>query len=599
MKRIPELKAALAALVLSGTLLAATSASVFVDEAAGAAGLTVPVVIAQHASCVSLAGDLIDWTEVRGPKHHRYDALSSHLAQLSATGTSDETTFDPGAGFPECSTLVASQSTGVEVLARSQRTSLTFAPVDNEPLWLARQGGVAGPVGVFGLEPTIALAPDGSGVLAWLEYVGQRPRGEQEPGVAQKRGPSFTVQAARISAGGQLGPAQTIGGPSAAYGLEDATNPPPGSPVAYAGPDGTVAVAYSLLAPGSESSLVQVSEAAPGQPFGVPQTLLGEAATRSSVPEDELEIAGDGSGSRVVQWQVGAEHLIESALQSSLTQPFAVAPALPFLRGEAELDGTLMDETGETVSLLLVPSGVSEAAAGALAVVRRQPGGIGQVIEYLVSPRAHERVEDAHLAMRPDGFAAAVWVAVLVSPDGAMTSRVMLATAPPGGVFGAPAAVTGLAALAGQSAVAFDSTGALHIAWTADEHELSGRAFAVGVQPGSADALSTPGPRLTLRARQMQEPNHGLSVTVSVDRPCLVRLQALAPARVAEHDLSVGFTSTEASHYFTAAGTARLRIPEVPANYIRGKPPAARLIAYASSPNEASSVTPLRVLVRR
>lgn len=51
--------------------------------------------------------------------------------------------------------LAAAQSTDAEVWARSRRASLAFAPVANEPLWLARPGGAVGPVGVLGLEPTI------------------------------------------------------------------------------------------------------------------------------------------------------------------------------------------------------------------------------------------------------------------------------------------------------------------------------------------------------------------------------------------------------------------------------------------------------------
>jgi len=594
---ITKVRAVLAALALSGASLAVSATTTFVSEAGAAPGLTAPAVIAQHANCVSLAGDFIAWAELRGPKRHRLDASSSHLAGLSQSGVTAETTFDSGAGFPDCWGLAASQSTGAEVLALSQRTSQRFAPVANEPLWLARTGGVVGPLGLFGLEPAIALAPGGSGVIAWLEYAGQRRRREQEPGAQPRYGPSFTVQAARISTSGELGPTQTIAGPSAGYGLQEASNPPPESPVAYADPDGTLAVAYSLFAPNSESSLVQVSEAAPGQAFGAPQTLLSETAGRLSVPEDELGIAGNGNGSHVVQWQIGQEHMIESAFQGAPAQPFAVAPALPFLRGEAQLYGTLMDEPGETLSLLRVPSGLSEV--GTLAVVREQPDGIGQGIEYLVSPQAHERVEDAQLAVRPDGFAAAVWVAALVSPDGARTERVMLATAPPGGPFGAPTAVTGLASLAGQSAVAFDSTGALHIAWTVEDGELSGRLLAVSAQPGGADPLSMPGPSVTLHARQGQEPARGLFVTVSVDRACLLRLEAVAPRRVGDRDAALGFRSPSASHYFAAAGTARLHIPELPPNYVRGKAPAVRVLAYASSPSEASSITPLRLLVRR
>lgn len=341
-----------------------------------------------------------------------------------------------------------------------------------------------------------------------------------------------------------------------------------------------------------------MSEAPPGQPFATPQTLVSEDAAQFSVPEDELEVAGDGKGGHVVQWEIGAEHTIESARQVGPTQPFGGASVLPFLQEKAALSGTLMDETDETMSLLLVPSGVFETGIGALAVVRGPAGVIAPGIEYLVSPQAHESVEDAHLAVRPDGFAAVVWVAKLVHPNGGTTSRVMLATAPPSGPFGPPAAVTGPASLASGSAVAFDSTGVLHIAWTAEEQRQSGRVFAVSTKSGSADPLSTPGPRVTLRARQGQDPKHGLVVTVSVDRPCLVRLQALAPPTGVERKWSLGLRSREARHYFATAATATLHIRETPANSIRGKRPSVRVLAYASAASEASTVASLRAFVR-
>lgn len=160
-------------------------------------------------------------------------------------------------------------------------------------------------------------------------------------------------------------------------------------------------------------------------------------------------------------------------------------------------------------------------------------------------------------------------------------------------------AVTGLAALAGASAVAFDPSGALRIAWIADEHELSGRLLAVSVQPGSADPLSMPGPRVRLRAAPDQEPRRGLYVTVRVDRPCLVRLQETASAALTRREGVLGEARTSVSHDFAAAGAARLRLPEVPASFVRGTPPAVRVLAYASSPSEASSVTQLRVRVRQ
>ncbi len=342
---------------------------------------------------------------------------------------------------------------------------------------------------------------------------------------------------------------------------------------------------------------MQLSQAAPGQPFAAPQALLAQAAARATEPGDEVQLAGDGSGGHILQWQV--EQTIETALQATLAEPFVAASAPPPLSaGPGELRETLIDEAGETMTLLLTPSGIGEAPRGALAVFRRRPGGAAESFEYLVAPAAHVRVEDAQLALRPDGAAAVVWVEDATGPDGATVSRLMLALAPPGSPFGPAQAVTGLASSVEDAAVSFDAGGVLRLAWTtAREGPLPGELLLAAAQPGGPDPLSMPGPRVALRAQPRQAVSRGVNVSVHAAGPCLVLLEDVAPGR-AGSSLSLLHPRTSASHYFAAAGTARLHIPEV--DVLRGGGrPTLRLVAYASSPDGASSAVSISVAVRR
>jgi hypothetical protein len=566
-----------------------------VHEALAAPGLGAPVQIAPHGDCVSLAGDLIAWSNRQHVGHLRQGDSTDYLAELGASGPSAQTTLGSRSAFAGCPAPVSAGAGGAVVETVSEHPFMSWSDVRNEPLYFTQPGAAPRALGLLGIEPSLALAPDGSGVIAWNSYVGKRRRDTHDSVL----GSAFVVQAARISATGQLGATETLTAPSGGYSLEDETTGGPPGPVANIAADGAVTVAYSLLSSLSGSATVSERQAQPGQAFGVAQTFVAEASERATNPEDELQAASDAAGQRFLQWQIGPEFAIEAATQGSLLEPFTVvADPLPLATGPGALLDTQMSESGETLTLQYSPSGISEAPRGELAVVRRAPGGGGQVLEHLVLPGANESIEDAQLALATDGTAAVTWVAALTGPGGGRTSRVMLATAPPGGPFGPAVAVTGLAPTASDSAVAFDPSGSLRLAWTTSEGiARPGPLFAAVGEPQAADPLEAAGPLVKLHARPRQQVRKGLFVTVHVDGPCLVRLE-LVGGRSARGVAAFG-EALDALHSFSAAGSARLRIPEVPSSYVHGKHAQASVVAYASGSDGASSSTTLRVRVRR
>ncbi len=541
-------------------LAAACALALMGQPAAAAPGLSPPYVVANNVSCFGLAGDTIAWEEVG--HHRRLEELpqAARIALLGPVGALSTTTAPaPGPGTLFCDPA-ASTSSGAQVYALPAGRTPHSVPYREAPLWLARPGAPAEPLGVRGIEPTVALAPDGSGVVAWLAEAGPKPLPTYE-GEDPRSGPSFIVRAARLQPDGSIGPAQTIGGPSGAYEAIPEDEFPDG-PVAQALPGGSLAVAWALLGGTPHNDAVGVAEAGPGGAFAAPVTLLGPSTpNREGLPEDQLQLAA-GGGRLIAQWQIGFEHLIESASQASFGAPFLAAPRLAPLGSESpELVATAADAAGNTLTVLDSRSG---SAVGALAVERRATDG-SELRETIVP--AGSEAEVPSLAVAPDGSAAVAWLQPKTARDGGRTERAMLALAPPGGPFGAPEALTGLAPEAGRPAVAYDATGALHVAWTAGTGALSRPLFAAGAANGAPDPLASPGPKLALRSARLL--GTSVLVTVRVDRPCLVRVQGVPiPFRRARE--SSQFPSWGASRYAARAGKVRLRI-ELPDNLWPGR----------------------------
>ena len=578
MKRCSRLPAVLAPIALAASLAC-------VSPAGAAPGLGVPFQVAPAADCVGLAGKAIAW-QLEG--RTLSSPVAGHIALLGRQAVEQETAIPPpGAADGPCDPA-ASDASGAEVYALHLNHH-GLLPFPDAPLWLARPGAPAQPLGVSGIEPAIALAPDGTGVVAWLAEAGPQPLPDLEPGET-RHGPGYVVRAARLRPDGQLEAAQTISGPSAGYEPipEDAF---PSGPVAQAAPDGSLAVAWALLGAGSRNSeVVQAAEAPAGGAFEGPLTLLPAAEGHESLPEDEVQLALAGSGV-IAQWQIGYEHHIESAGQEDLLQPFTPAPDLPRLGSEAyELLTTKGDPAGASLSMLRDPEGRGRGAFGALVVVRRQLGQSGQRLETLVPAGGRGRVEGSSLALAPDGAAAAVWDDWTNVAGGATTSRVMLSLAPPGGPFGAPEPVSGLAELAADAAVSFDSSGLLHIAWSTLTGRVGrgmtrGPVYAASAVPGAPDPLAGAAPSFTLHVRRPRPGATAISVSVHVGGPCLVRIQAV-PVPGGSSDLdALGWNATR---YLRSRGSALLSVA-LPYGGQPGKGRRLRIVGYASSPGGASS----------
>jgi hypothetical protein len=597
--------------------------------ARGAAGFTEPVqVSARGPGCPALAGGRIGWSEYLGSATGfplERATILARVASLSAPDTSapgtsapgtsasaretppveaalaNETTIGGARGTSDCPTLAASggaEAAASEAIAPPPPS--VFDLISGGALWLEQAGGPAVPAGITGLDPQLALAPGGEGVFAWLHYEGERSARAS----GEQTGPAFALQAARLSPNGALGAPQLLAGPGAGDEHGDSITGPAYilAPVDYADPGGELVVASALIAPAGAGSTVQVSEAPPGQSFGAPQTLL--APSTSHEPVSVLRLAGNARGEHLLQWQRAQEPTIETFLQASPSAPFQkLAPVLAtgvIQSQQLLVRGLALDEAGESFDLLGGETGGIGPVHTSLLVLRRPPGAPTPEPQYLVRPSQREGIADPQLAVAPDGAAAVVWVAARIGPDGGETFQAMLATAPPGGPFGAPAPLSGLAPVAIATAVAYDAAGSLRVAWTtstAEEDFSDRRVYALVEAPGAPDPLLAPGPRVSLRIGPRQRTQTGLFVTVRVDRPCLVRIESIFHGLSSNSAVKGGLSRADASHHFAAAGSARLHIAAVEVEHLRHGHGTATVVAYATSPSGASSVAGEHVAV--
>ncbi len=310
-------------------LLCLAATNLLAAAASAAPGLSAPIrVAARGAHCPALAGGLIGWAELAPgtPRAYLRAPIADRLATLSPQGVSAETTIDGPPGTSDCPSLAASAAGGLgiaEVISPIPEAGF-LQLVEGGPLWLARPGTPARDTGFVGLLPRISLAPNGGGVVAWLHYAGIR---DAERRNYEGGGPSFTVEAARLSADGALGTPETVAGPSAGDTEGDELTGPLHilPPAVYADPDGTLVVASALLASSAQgTSVVRVSESRPGLPFGPSQAV--STPRRYSAPVEAIQLVGDGAGRHLVQWQRSQEAAIEAAVQDDPAQPFRGLP---------------------------------------------------------------------------------------------------------------------------------------------------------------------------------------------------------------------------------------------------------------------------------
>jgi hypothetical protein len=95
---------------------------------------------------------------------------------------------------------------------------------------------------------------------------------------------------------------------------------------------------------------------------------------------------------------------------------------------------------------------------------------------------------------------------------------------------------------------------------------------------------------VSLHVRPRQGTHAGLTVTVNVDRPCLVRIESIFHDVSSNSAVKGGLSRADASHYFAAAGSARLHIAEVEVEHLHHSHATTTIVAYATSANGASGV---------
>jgi hypothetical protein len=581
--------------------------------ALAAPGFSAPLTIAhdEHILCPALAGGSLAWTQTSSRyllarKEKLVENLVSlaHVSDLAAPDLAPAETLEPTNGTAGCPAIAAAGShrlLAAEVQTATPR-SLLEAPLGGQ-LIVAEPGTPDRVLATHGLQPSVALAPDGSGVVAWVEYAGAR---RIEPkGPDHDVGPAYALYAARVNFDGSIGPSQLLTPAGEAYPTGELGEPEELiAPLAVADPDGTLLVAWSAQA-SSGGTRVQISVAAPGQPFAAPVLLGGE---KEPGPEfDWLTIGSDGRGGHLVRWLSSGEgEKIASAYQPAAGAPFVPVHDLPKALAKDIPAAVAGSPQGGTLSLLTNRGSIGPPpfkGAGpndaALAVVRYPRPAALPAYESLISEReaAATEILDAKLSVRADGSAAVVWIAV-GSADGGRTARVMLSRAAPGGRFSRPVPITGLAPLVSDVSSAFDGDGVLRIAWSTalalrrDDAGLRDmRLQAVVEQPGASDPFAAAGPRLRLSAPRARPGSGAVSVAVTVDRPCLVRLQTEVDGRL---DLVGELAGVSA---YLPAGTTRIAGEGTGPWRVLPRHARVGIIAYASDEAGASSATsiPLRV----
>ncbi len=533
--------------------------------------------------CFSLAGNAVAWTQVDKtelrPKERVF--TSAHLESFDTTGPHGGQLIGPANAFASCPALDSSGSTVVGTANSEAPLALDEPPPISEvgALYVNRLGSPSAAVpDATGLGARAAAFPDGGSVVAWLALA---------PG-AKASDPAFVVYAARRAADGTFSPPQLLGGPGTvdhAHGRDRVIV----APDVVADPDGSAEVAWTLVADAGRDSTVQVSQAPPGAPFGAPQTLAQPGPTGQGAV-GLVHFAHGGTGRHVIFYQRISKSRdvgLQLTGQSAAGAPYA---AIPELYAKAVEDGPAtsgldMDDIGD-VFALVGPDSEFAGLPDDLAVLRKPAGDASfGAPQFLVPAGAGDAlILDSALAVAPDGRAAVAWVQLVDAPFGGVGARVLLSTAPPGGRFGAPVAVSGLAPVADSVAATYDADGRLRIAWRAAP-ELLGHddLFGVVQSPGAPDLLKGRGPAVEV-SRKLGHGARSVSVAVRMRRSGTVRVHVSIPH--AGGRLEVG---SEAGHLFTRGGTAHVLV-DLGAALPRGRRLSPLIVIYATDARGASTV---------
>ncbi len=558
------------------------------------------------AICPDVAGDAIGWTSII-PHRSTFGSspatppvvITNHIATLNSTGIVDAESVGPANGTAYPCPAVAAGATDARVVSNvtAPPPDAFFFDLVAAPLWLASPGAAASEITPDASLSTIALAPDGSGVVAWLRL----------DIAASTNGPSFVVEAARVSPNGTVGLPQQLAGPSGDVNVPDVESGPQDliAPVATATPDGSVTVAYALPTTDAQHETVQVSIARPGSPFVPAQTLFTTGINNSVGHVDDLTVASGPNGASAISWSTttdatnqashGPPYENRFARQPQPGTPYAVIsqpfPSAAIRNADSGIIPTLVLDAAERITALATngPGDLETGRSGGLWALRAsagQPFGAAQQL-------SDGEIASPSLAVAPDGTVVAAWVQTAIGPGGGLTSQAVMATAAPGMPFGPPIAITAPAQPAEQTSVTFDATGIMHVAWMigtesplgAQGKTSFGAIYASTAQPGAPDPLAMTGPRVALALLNQRRFRNPIHIRVTVDRPCLLSLQAVADGKPSPwSDLdSVLYRFTHAESLVLPLSTSSNPHP----HYVR-------VVAYASTDTGASSAARAR-----
>lgn len=497
------------------------------------------VLIAPDAipGCTTMSAGAVAWVEgVPGLSGHENVDVAK-VAAVGPDGPNSVEAVGPSTGTASCPAL---ETAGLTTLAVADillppRSDVAALNTDVGELWTAAPGVRASDLGTKGLRPTVAAAPDGSSVIAWLAYAGKGPAG----------GPTYSLRVTQRAGAGAFGAPVTVAGPDS----DDSQNIGPElfplivSPQAVMDTNGGAVVAWEPIEDNAAYSLVQASEAPPAGSFGPIETISPGDPVNGQTLANLLLLAGNGAGQHALEWAAWPSEDLDGLgllTQSDLSSPFS-STAVPFawpLEGQSPSPAhaaLAMDAAGDIFELLSPDgddtgneSGVLEYSP--LIVIERRAGSVSWRAQTLVSNTGFDVAGDPVFAVRSDGMTAAAWVDENIGPYGGLVRDVQVSVAPPGKPFGAPTSLGGLAPIARQPAIAFGNDGRLRVAWVSDtQFGQSNGALVVSTEHAAGGHVTSPGPRPTLELRAARTQHSGNSVTVQVhsNPGTLVRVQAI------------------------------------------------------------------------
>jgi hypothetical protein len=451
-----------------------------------------------------------------------------------------------------------------------------------------------------GIRPAVAVAPDGTVIVAWQESYDAVGPGEER----------LTVRVARRPPGGRFGPAQTLvdrarGDDSLGVGLAIGVDAAGDVTLAWARP--RPAQRHGTL---TGLSSIEVAVAAPGAPFGAPRIVAPDvqdvgAIALAVAPDGRSLLVHDGAGGvRTYERTPGAAAFVQGPTFGSgqyLGRPHPAVALAP--------DGGAVvawRAGGAVVAVTRAGAG----AFGSVTPLLRRTGDAGsgfQLFAVYASTGAPVDADSERLraVAAPGGQAVVGWLVPGAVPGAAVSARVALTNATglvPAAALGSPSRDVG-------SVLPWLGAGGPAAIWTDNRTGAVGAEFPVShgrlhlARAGRPPAAPPP-PAVTLTAAP-QRLFHGDPLMVRARCAAACDLRATIAPRPSRGEADYDDGGPPAAAVGTggrrSAGPVRLRVEPWFSNHIapfHGR--SVRVVVRASAPGGTdASRTVLRVRVRR